>query len=155
MTTTSNVETQDDVHRLVETAIELGDQVEKLQEQLQEKLGIAKVVGGLETRTDKIETLQQRLRKWGKLVVLGLILDLTLTVGLGGLFNKVNNNTDAVAKVQDVVSKEVLCPVYGVVLSAGYHPERHTDDLEAYNSAWKVFQDGNKKLNCPGPAVGK
>lgn len=146
-----SVSVDEDLHRLVNFAGELGTQVGQLQEQLQEKLGLAKVVGGLETRTDEVEKLTKKITKWTKLVAIGLALDLVLSLGIAGLFSKVNNNSNQVADIQQVVSKQVLCPLYGVVLSAGYHPERHKEDLAAYNQAWNVFVDGNKKLECPAP----
>lgn len=145
---------KDTTEQLVQRAIELSTAVKDFQQ----SLGIVDVVENLEGRTDTVEKLGRKTRFWQKITIAGLLLDLTLTIFGIALFHRVDDNTKAnkanterVNHVVTVLNQQVLCPIYTLVLSAGYHPENHQQDLEAYKATFKVIQEGAKKLECKTP----
>ncbi len=95
------------VEELIQVALDLGEQVAALQS----KLGVGEAVEALDKRTDKVELLTAKISKWTKLVAAGLILDLVLSFGLGGVALTAKNasNKGSKAVKTTVAVEQELC----------------------------------------------
>ncbi len=118
--------------------------------------------GELSGRLDVQESLVQRIDQQRRglhstrialaVTIIGLALDLGLTIAFGALFHQVSSNEHSIQAVQQRTSTEILCPLYEVVAQsikanptpAGLTPAQA--ELRAH--AATVIIEGLGKLGC-------
>jgi hypothetical protein len=90
---------------------------------------------------------------------IGLILDITLTVLLGFGFNAIRENDAKISNVtakldfsENVVRKEVLCPIYKILLSAKNQNSANSYPAgpAAYNAFYAQLEQSFKAIDCGG-----
>lgn len=107
--------------------------------------------------TQRQEGQLRRLRKLLLWTVLGLVLDLLLTVLGAVLVKQTQDNTHAIDTVQSRTSTQALCPLYDLFLRS-YNPNNAIakQDPVAYDKNFEVIEKGAAALQCPhtkrGPA---
>lgn len=114
--------------------------------------------GRLDTQQDVIDRIDQQRKGLHSTrivlgcAVIGLMLDLALTVGFGFLFRQVDANTHRVQDVQARTSSEILCPLYQVFalsIKVNPPPPNYTpEQLELRQHAADAIIAGLDKLGC-------
>jgi len=119
-------------------------------------------VGELSRRLDVQEELVHRIEAQRRglhstrivlgCAVVGLILDLVLTLGFGLLFQRVDENSLQVREVQQRTSTQILCPLYEVIATSiktdPSPPNLTPDELQVRHDAGNVIANGLKTLGC-------
>lgn len=120
------------------------------------------ITASLSKRTVDTEKTTKRLRRWAVATTVGLILDLFLS-GVGiwlfvdasqqretirSTINQVQRNTLRLDNVQQILSKDVLCPLYKVFIQSYNTSDIKPDDLAAYEERYRTFRRGNLTLGC-------
>jgi hypothetical protein len=104
------------------------------------------------TLTAEVQRLSKRARRNVTLIrwtIAGLILDVTLTLIVGVLFNLVQTNSHHIREVQTKVGNQVLCPLYAIFLGA-YDPKSPTAKAnpQRYEAQFTVIRNSYKILEC-------
>lgn len=125
----------------------LAEQAQVLSEQVQD----------LAVSTTRLANRTTRAERVTAIVVIGLILDIILSVAVGfALLGQVQTNTALQAAVdREAQTRQVaLCPVYGLVLG-GYNPNSRAagPDRDAYIASFKVMTKAYESLDCTGALV--
>lgn len=106
----------------------------------------------LATRSDVQEESLRRNRNVLRVAIVGLALDLLLTIFGGYLFNEIRGNTTDIETVQTRTSVQVLCPLYQVFLNsikANPHPPGLTPEQQKdRDDATITIQEGYDILQC-------
>lgn len=107
---------------------------------------LAAAVDGLTAhQADQLRRTRTAL-KW---TIAGLVLDLVLTALGGGLYARVQDNTDQLKAVNARVSSQALCPLYEVFLRS-YNPQGPAaqQDPAEYKHNFDVIEAGARALGC-------
>lgn len=129
-----------------EDLIERGEALKDAISVFHEDMAILEGVPDIEKRTTATEDATNTIKKWVKVTIGALAGLVVVSLALAGLYIKVNTNSKAIKKSQ--------CDFYALILSAGYHPERHLEDLgttpaeslKAYNDSYHRFVLNNNQL---------
>lgn len=101
----------------------------------------------LTARTEQSADQVRRARRAVRLTVAGLVLDIVLTATIVFVFYRERQLSDA----HDTVNRDVLCPLYALLVST-YDPARRatmTPDQQAkYDSGFSVIRQGARTLGC-------
>jgi hypothetical protein len=102
----------------------------------------------------KLKTMEQRQRRQ-RAVLIGLIssfaLDLAVTTALIFTGAEVRSNSREIDQVQQATRKDVLCPLYGIFLSAEKNPPPPNEtpaQAQRRVQAFKVIHEGYAILGC-------
>jgi hypothetical protein len=111
--------------------------------------------------TDKLETRTSRGERGLRLTIIGLCVDVLLSVivlGLGGFLYASNSDVkDTQAQLeaqhqQDTVLRhDALCPLYSLLIGF-YNPasrDKFPQGPDAYDRGFTVLRNGASALNCP------
>lgn len=120
---------------------------------------LVKAVNRLETsinhlarRSDVQEESLKRNRMVLRIALVGLALDLALTVVCAALFAKADTNSEQIQSVQDRTSSEVLCPLYQVFLDSmriNTPPANQTPEQAEFRAeSMRTIQHGYDILKC-------
>lgn len=105
-------------------------------------------IAELTDRTEGAEERQRRSRNVIRLVVVGVLLNIALSVAV---FLNFRNGAELSA-AQERTSSQVLCPLYQILLGS-HDPaarEAMTPERRArYDEAFAVIQQGARILGCP------
>lgn len=101
---------------------------------------IAALSAAVTTFGDAITDLSNRRRR--TIIALCALTAFTvlLTVAIGVVVIHVRENAKTIKSVQ--------CSLYSLVLSGGYHPEKHREDLQSYNQVYATIVHDNNRLGC-------
>ena len=106
----------------------------------------------VKTLTTEVVALRKRSfsnRKLIRWTIVGLILDITLTLVVGVLFHLVQSNSNHIHDVQTKVCNQVLCPLYSIFLQS-YNPKSAAAKAipQTYEAQFKVIRNSYKILDC-------
>lgn len=122
--------------------------------------GIEKSVGELAVATGELTRRQaaqiRRLRRATAITVIGLTLDLLLTVLGGLLMYRTSHNSARIDHLQQRTSTEALCPLYDLFLDS-YNPTGPTAaaDPAGYERNFDVIEQGARALGCTHTTRGR
>lgn len=103
---------------------------------------LTQAVNDLTQGLSSVKDSQKKVKRIARLAIAGVILDIALTLAIGGLFRKVEHNANTIRSVQ--------CSFYGLVLG-NYHPEtRPVAERDNYIAQFKVIRADAKRLHCKG-----
>ncbi|KPI09948.1 hypothetical protein OV450_3439 [Actinobacteria bacterium OV450] len=107
------------------------------------------------TRVDWLTKRAATNRRLIYLTMVGISLDVLLTIGLIVIGQNVSANAREIANVQERTSTDVLCPLYAQFLTASkappppyYTPQQVADRAKGF----KVIEEGYRILNCENAA---
>lgn len=90
---------------------------------------------------------RNRLMIWG--VIIGGVLDVTLTVVMALFGVQLTKLTDRLDTTQTTQRQRALCPLYGVFLDSRSEAGRKAAaDPKQYDHAFEVISDGYRVLGC-------
>src|SRR6266702_1764330 len=106
----------------------------------------------VKTLTTEVVALRKRSfsnRKLIRWTIVGLILDITLTLVVGVLFHLVQSNSNHIQDVQTKVGNQVLCPLYSIFLQS-YNPNSAAAKAnpQTYEAQFTVIRNSYKILDC-------
>ncbi len=118
---------------------------------------LADSVDGLNLAVKQLERRTTKNTKIVTLTVLGLLLDLVLSVIVAfTLFNVIStaNTLQGTIAEQDHIRTRVLCPLYGLFLGS-YRPESRPagQDRQEYEVAFASLRTEYNELSCTNPIV--
>jgi hypothetical protein len=105
----------------------------------------------LQEQQDQQKT-QKRINGW---LMFSIFLDVALSIALAFAAARIDHNADALNKIQEQVSAEVLCPQYQLWLSLLIErrgdPELTPKQMEQLEDFARVFERGYRSLRCAPP----
>lgn len=116
-------------------------------------------VTDLTDRLNAANAQSRRMRRFMVGLVISVAFDIALSAGLVFQGVRLSDVQGRIAAVQEITSDQVLCPLYGLIVS-GYHPELRAvgPQRDEYIHDYKVILDGYAALHCvpvsgavPGP----
>jgi len=128
-------------------------------EQIGEGSDLDAFAASVQALSDSVRNLArygQRTRRLISWTIIGLVLDLTLTIVVGVLFNnqqgtsrRIERNAENIRLVQQRTGNEVLCPLYGLFL-ASFDPTSAAarKDPAKYEASFRVIRTGYQVLGC-------
>jgi hypothetical protein len=118
---------------------------------------LADRVGGL---SDAVEQLDRRTNRGEKVVIgviVGLTLDLILSIVVGVVLIQLQGTTQIVSETQAREARtrqDSLCPLYRLILGT-YNPDSRPegDARQTYIDQFKIMREAYAALDCAGPLV--
>jgi hypothetical protein len=101
---------------------------------------------------DRLASMYKRNRRLMRLVMIGLVLDILLTIFLSVAFYSLNTLTDRVDFSQTVTRRQVLCPLYMTFLQARSAQARTNFPRGpvVYDQLFAQLEKSYQVLNCKG-----
>lgn len=118
---------------------------------------LADRVGGLSLAVEHLDRRTIRSEKVVAAVVVGLLLDLVLSVVVAVVLVQLNNSNAEITATQlreQHTRQDALCPLYSLILGS-YRPESRPEgpDRQAYIDQFKVMREAYAALDCQTPLV--
>ena len=145
----------DDLGPLVESVRDLTGSVRRLQADADifhaesiEQFATATHNLELQARINALNIVQGK-RRTAALIV-SVVVAMSLIVLSGFTIKQVDDNNRDIAKIQEVTSNEVLCPLYDLILAAKDRPPKDltSEQLAERTAAYIIIQRGYDALNC-------
>lgn len=126
--------------------------IESVQKLTAETAALSDKVGALALSTEQLDRRASRSEKIVAGVILGLLLDLILSVAVAIVLGQqaaTNDRLQTAIQRETQTRQEVLCPLYSLIVGA-YNPNSRPPGpaRDEYVRNFKVIVDSYPKLNC-------
>lgn len=118
---------------------------------------LADRVGALSTAVEQLDRRTNRSEKVVIAVIIGLLLDLVLSVTVAVVLLQLRDNDAQIAATQEReqhTRQDALCPLYSLILGS-YNPESRPEGpaRQTYIDQFKVMREAYDALDCTAPLI--